>query len=404
MKYFFILILILSQLSSNILCRKKLAKELVLIDGGYPSWIIDEKHTLSFVPHLLKLKDANVTKRNPLIGLSLITHKTPIKNREPILLRKIKTPYRFAMDDETYTAGFVAKEQVGLEFAQFSESVEDNLMIISGCCVTAGISIGGIKFLDSDYIKYFIESDETHFADVGARFIEKDGSIFVNKVNPFFTENPFLEGDQILYIDGEVPQNLAIFLKNILFSPKDRVIQFEILRNNELKEFSVETAILRGGGLLSDTFLENIGVWFDENLYVANVHKGSAFAKRGLRNSYRLMSINGKDTLSEDDVRDYLSSLKMNMPDKFKFIFRHKDKGDLEIELRSNKKFFKNIDSSSGFGDFSFGNSMGSSIASSLGTGNFNFGGNFNGDFLDDTNESFYDLYNAIPLAEYLSY
>jgi hypothetical protein len=206
-----------------------------------------------------------------------------------MLFKKTRSPLRFAIDDENYIPGKIRKKQIGLNFAEFSETVADNLMIISGCCVTAGLSIGGNKYIEADYLKHFIRSDDKYLSDIGARFKEVDGKIIVDEVNPFFTENPFLEGDEILYFNENPVLNFVNFMKEILFIGKDTKVNIEILRKNELFEFEVQTDILRGGGFLSDTFLENIGVWFDKNLNVTNIHSESAFAKKQLKNHYHLV-------------------------------------------------------------------------------------------------------------------
>jgi hypothetical protein len=402
---FFVLILI-SSLFSNILCRKKINHELIILPNGYPAWVADANHVLTFNPNLIE--DLNITKRNPLLGLYLIEVNLTNIKFEPMLFRKIRSPLRFAIDDETYVPGKIKKQQIGLNFAEFSEMIEDNLMIISGCCVTAGLSIGGNKYIEADYLKHFIESDDKYLSDIGARFKEVDGKIIVDEVNPFFTDNPFLEGDEILYFNDEPVSNLADFMKQILFVKKDTQVKIEVLRNNELFEFKIKTAILRGGGFLSDTFLENIGVWFDKNLNVTNVHAGSAFAKKHLKNHYHLISINDQTFKNEKEIRQFLSKIKNHIPDFFTFKFRLQDK-ELEIKLKSNKKYFKNIEKTdkfavegaenNSFNIGSFGNNFG------FNTGSFSFSGNWNGETSSyEINNSFYDIYNSIPLAEYLSY
>jgi len=395
-----LLTLSIFQLYSNILCRQKIEKEFILIGDGYPSWVIGDADSLTFSPFVLN--DVNVTKRNPLLGLSIIHHKHPFVDRENVIFKKPRSHYRFAIDDEIYLEENVTKPQVGLSFAEFSQPIPDNVIIIGGCCTTVGLSIGGKKFIDEEYIQGFIESENGHFADIGARFKDVNGTVIVDKVNPFFTDNPFLEGDKILYLDGEPVLNFDDFIKNILFSPIHRVVELEVLRDNDFVNLSVETDILKGGGLLSDTFLENIGVWFDEKLYVVNVHSKSEFAKKGLKNRYRLISINGKKFKNEEEIREFLSEQKNRMPDRFTFLFKHKDRGELTITLKSNKKFFKNTTNSNPFSQYSLSFGEGGIGTENLGTGSFNFYGNWNGKYEDDINNSFYDIYNQLPLAEYL--
>jgi len=402
MKLFAITFFLSIQLFSNILCRQKIEKELILLESGYPSWVVDKNHLLTFNPNILD--DVNITKQEPLLGLYLINQDIFLKNHEVMKFKKIRSPYRFAMDDESYIPGKIIKPQIGLHFADFSENIEDNLMIISGCCITAGLSIGGTKFIDSDYVKHFVESKNRYLSDIGARFKSIDDRILVDSVNPFFTDNPFLEDDELLYMDGEPVPKLEEFLKIILFSPKDRNISFEILRKNQLLDVNVTTNILQGGGMLSDTFLENIGVWFDEDIFVTNIHKGSPFAKKGLKNRYRLLTINDEAFENASEIRKFFSKQKEKMPDKFTFIFKLKN-SKLSIELKSNKKFFKNVKNSNNthFGGFDNMGFSSLSTGSNIGTGSFTFGGNWNADFKNETDNS-YDIYNSIPLAEYLSY
>jgi len=402
MRFFAITFFLSIQLFSNILCRQKIVKELILLESGYPSWVVDKNHLLTFNPNILD--DVNITKQEPLLGLYLINQDIFLKHHEVMKFRNIRNSYRFAMDDESYVSGTILRPQIGLNFAEFSENIEDNLMIISGCCITAGLSIGGTKFIDSAYIKNFIQSKNKYLSDIGARFKSMDNKIIIDSVNPFFKDNPFLENDEILYMDNEPVQRIDKFLQNILFSPKDRNITFEILRKNQLLDVTVTTNILQGGGMLSDTFLENIGVWFDEDLFVTNIHRSSPFAKKGLKNRYKLLKINDETFENASQIRKFISKQKEKMPDKFTFIFKLKN-SKLSIELKSNKKFFKNIkkdaNTFSGFNNMGFSSL---STGSNIGTGNFTFGGNWNSDFTNDTNNSSYDVYNTIPLAEYLSY
>ena len=285
-KLFLSIIVLTSSIFSNILCRKKINNELIILPNGYPTWVVDKNHVLTFNPN--SIEDLTIIKRNPILGLYLIKVNST-NSKEPMLFKKTRSPLRFAIDDENYIPGKIRKKQIGLNFAEFSETVADNLMIISGCCVTAGLSIGGNKYIEADYLKHFIRSDDKYLSDIGARFKEVDGKIIVDEVNPFFTENPFLEGDEILYFNENPVLNFVNFMKEILFIGKDTKVNIEILRKNELFEFEVQTDILRGGGFLSDTFLENIGVWFDKNLNVTNIHSESAFAKKQLKNHYHLV-------------------------------------------------------------------------------------------------------------------
>ncbi len=385
-------------LISNQLCRLKIAKEQFLVDG-YKTWIVDQNRSFAFVPNQLNLHlptGVNLIKRNSIFGLSMFESKDLIIGKEPIKIKTPKKPNRFVMNESVYSSGYISKPQIGLQFAEYSESIDDNLRIVSGCCFTTGITVGDNKFIDIDFVKFFLHSKDGLFSDIGARFEEINGSIFVKYSNPFFVDNKFVQDDQILYFNGERPKSIELFLKDILMSKIGTVFNFEVLRDKELLDFNITTSELKSGGFLSDTFMENLGIWFDDGLFVANVHNQSSFSQKGLRPTYRLISINDVDMKNELDVKQYLSSQKKNMPESFQFLFRHKSKGDLNIQLKPNPKYFKSANNeNSGWGD-------NNGFADSFSTNN-NSGWGFSIESQeDDINESFYDMFNKQPLTEYL--
>jgi len=393
-----LLFILTVSLSSNEFCKKLFSQQLHVLPSGYPTWILDDKLSIFFSPDRPEI---DFNKSNPMLGLYLVEHnltvkakkgRTKKKEKRPIIVRPIKSKSRFAMDDETYIKGTVKREQVGLKFALFSEPVVDNLVITGGCCTIAGLTIGGEEFIEIDYIIDFLHSDQDYYSDIGARFIDdKNGSIFVNRVNPFFKDNPFKVGDKILEVDGHKPSNLKQFVKDILTSPQDRKMRFLVERNGQKIELFVTTKVLLGGGLLSDTFLENLGIWLDSEFYVSNIHKKSSFAKRGLQNSYKLLSINNETFDSLEDIQKYVSDNSENMPNSFKFLFEH-----------NSFQFFINLDQKDK-GDGKDGNSTKFDIneLNKRGQGDpWNIGKNSK---YDDIDKTYYDIYNKIPLGEYLS-
>ena len=93
------------------------------------------------------------------------------------------------------------------------------------------------------------------------------------------------------------------------------------------------------------------------------------------------------------------------MPEVFQFLFRHKDKGDLTIQLKPNPKYFKSDSANansenSGSLNFDTGNSGDSSNNFSDSSSGWNFGTTQETE--NDTNETFYEIFNKKPLVEYL--
>jgi hypothetical protein len=370
-------------LFSNVLCQSRILKSLHFLDSGKPSWILDNKYSVIYSEDIPE--DLNYSKRNPTLGLYFYEHNLPIGGSVlPMKIRNIRNNFRFAMNGKEYIKGSLKQAQVGLEFARFTSEIPENWVVSSGCCVMAGLSVGGDRYLESEFIQRILEMDSDHFSNIGARFVEVDGGIYVYRVNPFFTDNPFLEGDKILKVDGEKPKSFHHFLMDTLLSPKDRIMFIEIEREGSVIEVVVESETLKGGGILSDTFMENLGVWFDKDLYVENIHKDSIFSKKGLKNRFHLMKINDIVVETPADVQDLLSQSKTNMPKHFQFIFKHGDR-DISIYLRT-------VDKYEGGSNNGFQSSFGSFGISSWGQPE------------SDINNSSYDIYNELPLGEYLSY
>jgi hypothetical protein len=418
-KFLFVLlffVIFFNNLSANKACQKLFKKQTFTLEkSGYLSWILDEKHSVFFSPDR---PDENYIKHNPMLGLYLVEHKKKSGTFKPIIVRKIKSKPRYAMDENTHIKGYTVKRQIGLDLAIFSEPVFDNLVITGGCCTIAGLTIGGERFIETDFIFHFLKTDQIYYSTIGARFsTDSNNSIIVNRVNPFFNDNQFKLNDKILTIDGNPVPEYEEFLKKILFSKQGQTLKLQVERKGHIFDLEVETRVLLGGGLISDTFLENLGIWFDDEFYVNNIHSKSLFAKRGLKNNYRLLSINNKTFETLADIQKYLSDSSEKMPSSFNFLFEH-NSFQFFINLKNNKKSEDPFGTNWG-GQHGVLNSNYKKKTSSQEVQNIQedpFSNYSNGNRInslapldenskedEDTNQKYFEIYNKIPLGEYLS-
>ena len=83
--------------------------------------------------------------------------------------------------------------------------------------------------------------------------------------------------------------------------------------------------------MVSDTFLERFGIYFDPSLKIVRIVPGSQAQKRGLKKGDRLLMIDGKKCGSRGDVREILSGYATGgeLPERFLW-----ERNDFQFFLR----------------------------------------------------------------------
>ena len=82
----------------------------------------------------------------------------------------------------------------------------------------------------------------------------------------------------------------------------------KIKRDSKYLNFKVKTKKRYGGGYVSDTFLEQKGIYFSQNLTILKI--ANEFEGYGLKVGDRLIQVNGKKVSDTTDIRKHISSFK----------------------------------------------------------------------------------------------
>ncbi|WP_300361913.1 PDZ domain-containing protein [Hydrogenimonas sp.] len=197
------------------------------------------------------------------------------------------------------------KKSPGREGALFGE-----------CCELAGIVERDGGWFDAASIRRLLRGDTRH-GDIGARFTRNGRSWRVSEVDPF-VKTPLRPGDRVLAIGRHRSPSFRQIAEAIDGCRPGKTVALTLLRKERKISLHPECFERRGGGKLSDTFLERFGLWFDKNLAVVRIdEKGSGF-KRGFRVGDRLLRIDSSDVRSEADVRRVLTgySLRRSLPER----------------------------------------------------------------------------------------
>jgi len=251
-------------------------------------------------------------KFDPFLNLYLFQSKKTLK---PIRLKSTHAlklgEWIAGMDDTSLYAGNFAKSGDLLDsFYLQNAKLEENSIISCLCCEVYGLGIGAGSFIGSEYIKRFINNKDIYYGDIGVRFTRHTTNFLVKSIDPFYPNQLLQVGDRILKINGKKITSLKQLNQMILFSKPKSIVTIELLRGKYKLKRSLVVRPRKGGGYLSDSFLEEKGIFFDKEMKIIEITKKSFGEKSGLKIGDKLMQIDHKKIQSQNDIKTYLSNLK----------------------------------------------------------------------------------------------
>jgi membrane-associated protease RseP (regulator of RpoE activity) len=213
-----------------------------------------------------------------------------------------------SISEKTPIEGKILKRQIGLNsLATFSEPIFYPSIITSSCCsLEAIVTPRGI--IEKEYIQRFINTKDVSYGDVGIRVKEEKGKVVVAAVNPFVKNNPFKKGDVLVSLNDKKISSAATLMRQILFAKIGSKQKFQVKRDMKTEAFSAITYKRYGGGCVSDTFLEEKGLFFNKEMQIIDLQKD--FASYGLKRGDKLIGINGVTVKTQEDLQKYMAESK----------------------------------------------------------------------------------------------
>ncbi len=307
--------------------------------GGYESCeqkIIDSKTIVKdslYIPisktqRLVFSKEtpsANIIKRDPFLSLYLI-EDTQSFNYPFVMNINVASGYA-SVDTQCATEGIIEQKQIGLnKLARFNEPVESPSLLLNSCCSLEGI-VTPKGIITKAYIEHFLQSSESEYGDLGIRVHDLNGSVYVKYIDPFDKKILFQKGDQIVAFDGSKISDSGSFMKAVLFEKPGTPHTIELQRDKKLIKVKTLSKKRYGGGFLSDTFLEQKGIYFDKDLRINQLFTNNAY--HGLHIGDKLISVNGVNVTNEQDVMK-------NLPHFMKFAILLFQRDDFQFFIRVN--------------------------------------------------------------------
>jgi hypothetical protein len=247
-----------------------------------------------------------ILKHDPFLSLYLIEDSKGFAY--PFRMNKQEQLSIASVSSKTPVEGKIIKKQIGLNsLAIFSKQILYPSVITSSCCaLEAIVTPSGI--IEKEYIERFINAKDLRYGDVGIRVKEEKGKVTVKAVNPFIKNNPFKKGDVIVAFNGKKITSAATLMRNILFAKIGSEQKFTIKHTTITQSFTAMTYQRYGGGSVSDTFLEEKGLYFDKQLCIIDLQKD--FASYGLKRGDKLIGVNGTIVKTQEDLQAYMAESK----------------------------------------------------------------------------------------------
>lgn len=247
--------------------------------------------------------NAKILKYDPFLSLYLTEDKKSFKY--PFVITN-NTPLGLAgVNQKEALEGKILKRQVGLNnLATFSEPLSAPSLLLTSCCALEGIATPrGI--IEKEYLERFLKIKKVSYSDIGVRVAEDKKLVVVNAINPFMDANEFKIGDRVLEFDGKKVNNASEFMRWVLFSEVGSRHKVKIKRDSKILTLSATSRQRNGGGYLSDTFLEVLGLSFDKNLKIIKIEPKAK--KYELKIGDRLIQINQQNITTEGEILKIIS-------------------------------------------------------------------------------------------------
>lgn len=268
---------------------------------------ISKKQRLIFTDDISTLKKhSKIIKQDPFLGLSLVEDKKSI--RYPFRLNRHPSLGVAAVNKRVALEGRLKKRQVGLNtLASFNDALSAPSLLLTSCCSLEGV-VTPRGIIEKAYLKRFINSKDITYGDIGIRLKDKNGVVVVAASDPFMKSNHFKKGDCILKYDGKKVKQSADLMQKILFSKIGTAHKVKIKRDGKLFDLKATTVKRYGGGLMSDTFLEQKGIYFDKALHIVKI--GQNFKNYGLLVGDQLLQVNGVKVQTQQELLEYIADFK----------------------------------------------------------------------------------------------
>lgn len=285
-------------------CKQKLIDANAIINETLQLPVPNNKKIIYSKQIPKNIQNLKILKHNPFLSLYLVVDKKGFKY--PFVINMNQSLGCAAVDKTSATELKIIKRQVGLNsFAKANEEFSTQKILTNSCCALEGL-VTSDGIIEKEYLLRFINTKENIYADVGARVEDINSLVVVKYIDPFMKNNPFKKSDCIISLNGKKVKSSANFMRNILFSKIGSSHKVTIKRDTKILKLQVKTKKRYGGGYISDTFLEQKGLYFSKDLKIIKITKPKKAYE--LKLGDKLLQVNGMIVENQQDVMESISN------------------------------------------------------------------------------------------------
>lgn len=289
------------------------------------------------------IKNPKIIKYDVALGLYLfldskLDKKYTLSN---ITQYTIKNKQLIAINNKISKIGnIIFPQQSFLLPAIFSENIYENSVINDICYQFYGLSIGNNKFINKQYIDYFLSrSNGSGYSQIGLITNDNKNGVVIDNVNPLI--NLMLKksslitlnkGDLILRLNNNPILSSNKFEDSIALTKPNTTIKLEIKRGNSIFNVPLITKEKISNFMDKTSYLELIGISIDDNLLVTNDNPSFDFKKND-----KVLKVNQIMVDSINEFNDVIDSV-VNDNDKVLSILVLRDGFELFISIDLSKE------------------------------------------------------------------
>jgi hypothetical protein len=239
-----------------------------------------------------------ILKYDKFLNLYLVEDPKPFKY--PFRINNKLTLGTAAIDNKMVLEGKILKHQIGLNnLAKYNQPLFVPSILLNSCCALEGI-VTPKGIIEKEYIQRFLDIKKVEYGDIGIRVKDAKKLVIVYASNPYLKNNPFKVDDCILEFDNKKVENSSELMRWILFSKIGSMHKIKIQRDRKLLTLNSTTSKRGGGGSVSDTFLEFLGISFDKTLHVVKI--ANKAKKYQLIKGDKLLQIDKKNISTQEEI------------------------------------------------------------------------------------------------------
>lgn len=273
-------------------------------------YTIGKDKAVAISPHVLIVFNKSfshhsykVLNRNSHLDLTLVRSSKKHKHIKLIDTKEGMNKEVAVINKTSYKVGKIVSRQKGFELAKMDIPTPRATILGIRCYRVVGIGMGD-GFLETSYIKHFVNMQRDEYADLGVRLDRSASSAVVDLVHPFW-KLPFKKGDIITHVNEKPVHSFRDFQALVLFAKPGEIVDVNLTRDGKNLHFKRKLQKMLRLEEESETFLEYFGLFFDEHLRLIRI--GKKAKQRHLKIGDKIVMVDKKKISSAKKLMRYLA-------------------------------------------------------------------------------------------------